>query len=201
MKNVRELPARPRIQHYEEQAKELQRAFRSGAAEVIPLIRRYHIRLRGRPNTNDRNSVTDSEVLRAKLSLADAQEIIARTHQFEDWPQFVEHIRALNQKGSQVAQFEGAVDAIVSGEVAPLKRLLRENPELIRARSTREHRATLLHYAAANGVEGYRQKTPKNAVRIATILLEAGADVEADAEMYGGGATTLGLLATSVHPE
>ena len=29
------------------------------------------------------------------------------------------------------------------------------------------HRATLLHYVGANGVEAYRQKTPPNATEIA----------------------------------
>ena len=47
-------------------------------------------------------------------------------------------------------------------------------------------RATLLHYVAANGVEGYRQLTPPNAVAIADALLDAGADVDALADMYGG---------------
>lgn len=53
-------------------------------------------------------------------------------------------------------------------------------------------------YVAANGVENYRQKTPKNIVEI--TLLDAGAEVDAAADMYGGNATTLGLAATSVHP-
>ena len=85
--------------------------------------------------------------------------------------------------------------------MATLKRLLDENPQLIRARSTREHQATLLHYVSANGVEGYRQKTPNNAAKVAEILLQAGAEVDAEAQVYDGGATTLGLAATSIHPE
>ena len=32
------------------------------------------------------------------------------------------------------------------------------------------------------------------------LLVEAGADVNASAEMYGGGSTALGLLITSDHP-
>jgi ankyrin repeat protein len=48
-------------------------------------------------------------------------------------------------------------------------------------------------------VEGYRQKTPGNAVEVAQILLEAGAEVDALAEIYGRD-TTLDLVATSVHP-
>ena len=98
-------------------------------------------------------------------------------------------------------QFEAAVDAIVSGDLATLKKLLSENPELVRARSTREHRSTLLHYVSANGVEDFRQKTPKNIVEITKLLLKAGADVNAESDAYGGRSTTLGLTATSWHPE
>lgn len=96
-----------------------------------------------------------------------------------------------------VFQFESAVDAIVMGEVDRLKRLLGENPDLIRASSTRRHHATLLHYVGANGTE--KQRTPNNAVEIAQVLLDAGAEVNAVGEMYGG-TTALGLVATSVHP-
>lgn len=92
-----------------------------------------------------------------------------------------------------------AADAVITGDTATLERLLRDNPELIRARSTREHGATLLHYVSVNGVEDFRQKTPKNAVQILKILLRAGADVEAIATSYGG-SKTLDLVATSFHP-
>jgi ankyrin repeat protein len=58
----------------------------------------------------------------------------------------------------------------------------------------------LLHYVGANGLENYRQKTPKNAVAIAEALLKAGSEVDAEANMYGGGATPIGMVATSFHP-
>ena len=79
---------------------------------------------------------------------------------------------------------------------------MRENPRLVHARSARQHRATLLHYVAANGVEDFRQKSPPNAVAIATALLRAGAEVDATAETYGGGRaqTTMNLLVSSTHP-
>ena len=105
------------------------------------------------------------------------------------------------RSSSPVDRFEAAAEAIVAGDAATVRRLLREDPGLIRARSTREHRAMLLHYVAANGVENHRQITPANAVEITGILLEAGAEVDAEAEMYGGGCTPLGLVATSIHPE
>jgi len=40
----------------------------------------------------------------------------------------------------------------------------------------------------------------RNAVQITEILLDAGADADATADMYNGGCTTLGLVATSCHP-
>ncbi len=82
-----------------------------------------------------------------------------------------------------------------------MKKILKADPELIRARSTREHRSTLLHYVSANGVEDFRQKTPKNIVDITKVLLDAGAEVDAESDAYGGGCTALGLVATSIHPE
>ena len=39
------------------------------------------------------------------------------------------------------------------------------------------------------------------AAKVAEMLVNAGADVDATAEVYGGKSTTLGLVATSVHPE
>jgi ankyrin repeat protein len=49
-------------------------------------------------------------------------------------------------------------------------------------------------------VETYRQKTPPRAVEVARILLEAGADVDALADMYGGRHTTLSMLVSSSPP-
>jgi hypothetical protein len=106
----------------------------------------------------------------------------------------------MTRASTPVSRFEAAVDAVVGGDLAALERHLRRDPGLIRARSTRSHRATLLHYVSANGVEDYRQSTPGNVVDVARSLLDAGAEVEAEADMYGGRARTLGLVATSIHP-
>jgi hypothetical protein len=129
----------------------------------------------------------------------DVRAIIASSHHFDSWQEFAAFARALADEKSAVAQFEAAVDAVINGDEATLDRLLRAHPELVHARSVRPHHATLLNYVGANGVEGFRQKTPKNAVRIAELLLEAGAEVDAVGDMYRG-TTTLGLVATSVHP-
>jgi ankyrin repeat protein len=206
--STKALPPRPNLEQYKKQAKDLVKAFKSHDSDVVNRLRRHHPRLRGRPDTNDRNNVTEDEIRGVKFSLADAQLIIAREHQFESWPKFAKEVEALNRKGSKTERFEAAVQAIVSGDLPALNQRLRENPDLIRQRSTREHLAMLLHYVAANAVEGYRQKTPKNIVEITEVLLNAGAEVDADLD-YGRmkkrypertGSTTLGLAATSCHP-
>ena len=137
---------------------------------------------------------------RDRCRIADAQFIIARSHGFDNWATFSKHLNGLNERGSAIARFETAADAIINGDSKTLKRLLRADPRLVHARSTRQHVATLLHYVSANGVEGYRQKTPANIVAITELLLKGGAEVDAEANVYGGGSTTLGLVATSVHP-
>ena len=70
------------------------------------------------------------------------------------------------------------------------------------ARSSRPHRCTLLHYLAANGVEGERQKTPANAENVIDLLLAAGSDPNASCYTYRGGPgqTAAGLLAGSAPP-
>ncbi len=103
--------------------------------------------------------------------------------------------------------FERAADAVVDGDVATLAELLSHDPGLATARSQQVtdrlppvHHATLLHYLAANGVEDVRQRSPRNAVEIARMLLAAGADPDALADMYGGHCTTLSLLVSSTPP-
>lgn len=161
--DLKPLPARPNLEQYKKQAKDL------------------------------KSSATN-------LKLADAQLQIAREHGFLSWPKFAKHIEGLSSSNSPVSKFEQAADAIVTGDRATLESLLNDDPKLIHQRSTRVHRATLLHYISANGFENYRQKTPANAAEIAKLLLNAGAEVDAIADSYGKD-TTLGLIASSIHPK
>jgi ankyrin repeat protein len=179
----RELPLHPNVDQYKKQAKDLLKALKSRDSKAIEQIRRWH------PHA----------VESAEASLADAQLVLARQHSFESWPKLSKYVQELGQPNSPFGEFERAVDAIVNGDAATLRQLLHENPDLVHARSPREHQATLLHYVSANGVENYRQKSPNNAVEIATILLDLGAEVDAVADAYGK-STTLGLTATSIHP-
>jgi hypothetical protein len=62
------------------------------------------------------------------------------------------------------------------------------------------HRATLLHYTAANGVEIRRPVVPADAAEITAALLAAGADRSAKLHAYGGTSDVLEMLKTRAHP-
>jgi ankyrin repeat protein len=189
------LPRRPHLGFYKKLAKDLldaivndePAALRAWVKRFVPADQIERVETRIRP---------------ANISkLAGAQFSVARAHGFASWPKFARHVEELQHAGSADAQFEEAADAIVSGDLDTLRRLLDERPELIRQRSSRDHRSTLLHYVSANGIEDFRQRTPPNIVAITQLLLDAGADVNAESDAYGGHSMTLGLAATSVHPE
>jgi len=211
-------PPRPTIERYKKLAKRLAAAHDSGDVRAI---RRWAERWIGELGTHappaaapelpasldgwiEGVTAVAERALRARRrssTLAAAQLVVARAHGFASWPAFARHVESLHDAASVSAAFERAADAVVEGDERTLRTLLKRHPELARARSARQHRATLLHYVAANGVEGYRQRTPPNAVAIAKLLLRAGADVDATADAYGDALTTLQLAATSLHPE
>lgn len=188
------LAPRPNLEQYKKLAKDLLKSADAGAWAAEWLARLGWTR-----DGEVQQIVGDAQQSRLD-SLTGAQLFLARLHGFESWPKFAKHVDALQQTASSVSRFERAADAVVAGDLALLERLVRESPELVRARSTRDHRATLLHYTAANGHEGFRQQTPANAVEIATLLLRAGAEVDALANMYTYPCTTMEMLVSSVHP-
>ena len=212
--DVLPLPPQPNVEQYRKRAKDLVRACRSAEPDAIhrwtarwvddlnalrsEAERPGHVRLQR--HVDQITEFARDQLTKSDCALASAQFVMARAHGFLSWPRFVQHLEALAGRDSEVSDFEQAADAIVRGDVAKLRVLLHANPQLARTRSDREHRATLLHYVAANGVENYRQRTPQNIVAIASVLLDAGADVNAEANVYGGGATTLLLVVTSAHP-
>jgi ankyrin repeat protein len=142
---------------------------------------------------------TDVQAAAADLGVDDARTVIARSNGFDSWGHVERFARSL-QQDEAMSRFERAADAVVAGDLVALRSLLDRHPDLVRARSTRRHHATLLHYVSANGVEGTRQATPANAVEIARALLSAGAEVDALADAYDEKYTTMRLLVSSAHP-
>jgi hypothetical protein len=205
------LPPRPTVEQHRTLAEDLVRASRGDVAESLAAVadrwiasvapamrpvdeaqaRRAAERAAGQVEEFARRRLDD------RRTLDEAQLVVARAHGFATWARFIAHVERVARGGDP---FEAAVEAVVAGDEAALRALLAGDPGLARARSDRAHGATLLVYTSANGVESYRQYTPANIVRVAEILLDAGADVEGTADVYGGDCATLGLAATSAHP-
>jgi ankyrin repeat protein len=223
------LPARPNIEQYRNRAKGLVKACASRDSDAVRAWAQQWLEALGnqansissgkraedpptrfteREIANEvdqierdaRNSHLIGEGDSVACTLTDAQLFLARLHDFVSWPKFAAHVDALSHVDSPNSEFEHAADAVVTGDLAMLGSMIRRNPQLVDARSAREHGATLLHYTAANGHEGYRQKSPPNAVDIARLLLDAGAKADALAYMYGVDVTTMEMLVSSVHP-
>jgi ankyrin repeat protein len=191
---------------YITQAEALLAGWQAGDGLAIRIFRNRHPKFLDDKIPWLERNLSDSEVRATAIDRADALLTVARWYEFLDWQRLEEYVASVQQPGP-IARFERAVEAVVDGDIATLKQLLAADPGLVRARSTRVnnadppmHRSTLLHYLAANGVEGYRQRSPKSAADVATVLLEAGADPNALSWAYGGQCTVMALLVSSTPP-
>jgi ankyrin repeat protein len=173
------------LDEYQQQAQALFDALQSHDVNAAWRFKWLHPRFRDK---------TIDAIEPAELTLDDARMVIARDDAFDTWNDLAAFAAAPD------AEFEAAAEAVVNGDVETLSSMLRANPALVHARSARSHHATLLHYIGANGVEDARQKTPPNAVEVATLLLDAGAEPDALADMYGSKCTTMSMLVSSSHP-
>jgi ankyrin repeat protein len=99
--DAKPLGARPSLEQYKKQAKELVKfvkafqSHKSSDSEVVRRIKTHHPRFAG---------LRDEEITGTKFALADAQLVIAREHGFESWPKFAKHIEEL-----AAARFAAAV--------------------------------------------------------------------------------------------
>jgi ankyrin repeat protein len=95
--DAKPLPARPSLEQYKKQAKELVKTFRaeqspkSADSEAIPSesiqrVKKHHPRFADLP---------DDQIASTRFALADAQFVIAREHGFESWPKFSAQVEAV----------------------------------------------------------------------------------------------------------
>jgi ankyrin repeat protein len=192
---TRDLPSRPNLTQLKLQAKELLQAQRARQPAAAGRILGHHPKLTGQ---------SLQAVLDYPLTLADAQLVIAREHGLPSWAKLKERLDMVRRIGDYTPhpRFADALAALDAGDVERLRGLLALHPELVHARTNLDPRhgyftaATLLHHVAGN--PGRDTNLPPNISDVARVLLEAGADV--DAETLGpSGGTTMGLLLTSKH--
>lgn len=156
----RELPARPNLQQYRKQAKDLVRQCELHAADAIARMRRNHPRFHQLPET---------DATAATVNLTDAQLVIAREHGFESWPKFSKHVEMIRIIES-VDSLSDPVAAFIEMGCAPRHSGhgsgTLDHSEMILARYPQV--ATSNIYAAAiladeMTVRGFLQQDPKSA--------------------------------------
>lgn len=202
------LPFDAPLSDYARQAGELLDGWQREDPTAVAIFRQGHPKFLDRKIPWLQREMSAEQVRGVRIDIVDVQLALARWYDFLDWDRLIDYVEAVRQPGSRMWRFERAVEAVIDGDIATLKRLLQEDRELVRTRSTRvthfdppRHGAMLLHYLAANGVEGYRQRSPKNAAAVAELLIEAGADPDDLCHAYGGECTTMALLVSSTPPD
>ena len=77
------IPARPSLEQYRKQAKELVKDRARLVPDAFERIRRHHPRLR---------ELSELQLRAAGFTLSDAQLVLAREHAFKTWPEFMRHV-------------------------------------------------------------------------------------------------------------
>jgi ankyrin repeat protein len=189
------LPARPNLEQYKKQAKDLLKAYRAADVETIRRVKKNHPRF-------EKFSEPGFEI--SKFSLADAQLVIAREHGVESWPKFAKRIEVIN---SEAAALENPVAAFIEaaiwlGTLDAAEAILAAHPEIARssihAAAILGDDATVRRFLALDRANASAKAAPfggdalaylclskylhfdpsrsANFLRTATALLDAGAD-------------------------
>jgi ankyrin repeat protein len=145
----RELPARPNLEQYKKQAKDLARDCGLGVTDALARVRKHHPRF----------SEAGEELREPRVALTDAQLVIAREHGFESWPRFAAHVTTMNLESS-VASLDDPVSAFIRAACVPRNDShasgTLEEAELILARYPHVPRANIYTAAIRADEEGVR---------------------------------------------
>jgi ankyrin repeat protein len=189
------LPARPSLEQYKKQAKDLLKAYRSADVETIRRVKQNHPRF-------ENLSAPGFDV--TKFALADAQLVIAREHGFESWPKFARRIEVINSEAAALANPVAAFieAAIWHGTLEAAEAILAAHPEItqnsIHVAAILGDDAAVSHFIAADPRNVTKKEAPYDGdalvylclskylrldparsasfLRAATALLDAGAD-------------------------
>ncbi len=158
-------------------------AFQGKDASVAVEFSNHHPDLIGEP---------PEKIMSYPLTLADCEMTVLDQYGFVSWEE-------AKDAGTFQIPFEQAVNAVVHGNILRLDKQIRAHPEIVRMKSQFGHKAGLIHYIAANGVEIWRQIVSSNAPEVLELLLFSGADPDQKNNIYGGSGLRT-LIETSDHP-
>jgi len=156
----KQLPARPNLEQYKKQAKELVRDCELGVADALARIKRNHPRF---------HSLPEPEIKDGLFALSDAQVVIAREHGFESWPKFSKHIEMIHLIQA-VSDLSDPVSAFIevacvprhtghaSGTLEHAEVILQRYPQVAKSNI---HTAAIL--ADEAGVREFLARNPKDA--------------------------------------
>src|SRR5437016_12404202 len=116
------LPARPDLEQYKKQARELLAAIRNGDSGALERLKTFH------PRSIDPTAAV----------LADAQLVLAREHDCESWPKFKRSVAAAagareaggGAQASSDEPRERFVESVKALDAASLRELLLAHPEI-----------------------------------------------------------------------
>jgi ankyrin repeat protein len=97
----REFPARPNLEQYRKQAKELVRQYAERSPGAVVRVRRHHPKF---------HKLAEGDPAASQVSLTEAQLVIAREHGFESWPKFAKHIEMIHA----IESVESLVDPVAA---------------------------------------------------------------------------------------
>jgi len=135
--------------------------------------------------------VSPLKIMAAGLNKKQTDLAILLEHGFGSWGE-VKYAEKFN------AEFEQAIDTMLRGEIDKLKQLIQKEPKILKLTSPFGHKSSLIHYLAANGIETWRQIVPKNAPDLLKLLLDLGANPDAENFIFGG-TDMMTLIETSEH--
>lgn len=129
---------------------------------------------------------SNKHILNTKISIADAQRVIAKEYGFDEWHQLRKFIRSrpstesfLNTPGAMPPDVAAIVDAVDKGDAEHVKRLIDKNPSIVHARVASDITCgdTLLHRADPRATNGSPMK--EGHLKVAQLLIDNGIDINA----------------------
>ena len=195
---TKQLPAKANIDHLKYQAKDLLTTLAARDPQGAQRIREFH---------PQRHKATDAFIFGAKLTLSDAQLVIAREYGFPNWVRLRKHIEKSTAADSlnvphheriEDSAFRRAVDLLDAGDAEGLRAYLNDHPGIVHQRVVFEGgnyfgNPALLEFVAENPIR--HGTLPANIVSVAKVIIEAGA--RTDRSMLN---ETLGLVCSGRVP-